>query len=377
MSIVIGNNLTFARLINNLSLTELSEKIGCTKQYLEQIEKKIFPDNYKDEFVKKISNILLVNDKFFIENTLSMPISNCFYFRSQKTSTERSKNFIKLTSCIISTFFSFFKDNYNLNVINIGKFEHNCNNDIEKISENIRKKLGLSIDTPINNMMLEMERMDFKIIEYKDTYIDNKIDACFSDIGEKIILINLNKISSGCRYRFSLAHELGHALLHSCDDDNENEKIEDEANYFASCFLLPRAGFLREFNFLTKCRIDWSLLYEQKRRWKVSVQAMLKRALLLGIIDNSKYTSAMMTIAKHGERFHEKYDDENTIPFEKPIVIKQYENLLQEDYYIVDSFLQKYSITLELLNKILNFNLVNTRNKVDNIIYISKKQLEL
>ena len=69
--------------------------------------------------------------------------------------------------------------------------------------------------------------------------------------------------------------------------------------------------------------------------------------------------------------------DENTIPFDKPIVIKQYENLLQEDYYIIDSFLQKYNITLELLNKILNFNLVNTKNKVDNIIYISKKQLEL
>ena len=72
-----------------------------------------------------------------------------------------------------------------------------------------------------------------------------------------------------------------------------------------------------------------------------------------------------------------KVQDESTIPFEKPIVIKQYENLLQEDYYIVDSFFQKYSITLELLNKILNFNLVNTKNKVDNIIYISKKQLEL
>ena len=369
MSIILGSNLVFARLMNNLSLEELANKVGCSRQYLNQIEKKIFPDNYNDEFVKRLSDTLQVTEKFFIENSLNMPISNSFYFRSQKTTSEKSKNLVKLISNIISTFFSFIKDNYDVNIIDIRKMDYCCNNDIEKISEQYRKMLGLSIDTPINNMMLEMERIGFKILEYKDNVIDSKIDACFSDIGEKIILINLNKIISSCRYRFSLAHELGHAILHLYDGEDESEKIEDEANYFASCFLLPRAGFLKEFNFLNRSRIDWNLLYEQKIRWKVSVQSILKRALLLEMIDNNKYRTAMMTIAKNGERFIEKYDD--IMPLEKPNITKQYESLLQEDYYIVDSFLKKFGLTLNFLNKILNFNLVE-KNKND-IFYINRK----
>ena len=77
----------------------------------------------------------------------------------------------------------------------------------------------------------------------------------------------------------------------------------------------------------------------------------------------------MITIAKNGERFVERYDD--IIPLEKPNIIKQYESLLQEDYYIVDSFLKKYNLTLKFLNKILNFNLISKND--NNIFYINRK----
>lgn len=367
MGLILGSNLAFARLVNNMSLEELANMVGCSKQYLNQIEKKIYIDNYNDEFIKKLSDILQVKEDFFVGNSLNTPVYDSFYFRSQKTTSEKSKNVIKTISYIISTFFSYIRDKYDIDTVNVKKIDHNCENDIEKISEQQRKELGLSIDTPINNMMLEMERMGFKIIEYNNDTINNKIDACFSDTEEKVILINLKKINSSCRYRFSLAHELGHALLHLSNEEDESGKIEDEANYFASCFLLPRAGFLKEFNFLNKLRIDWNLLYKQKERWKVSIQAILRRALGLGIIDNNKYTTAMITLAKRGEKLIEPGDD--TIPPEEPNIIKQYETLLQEDYYIVDSFLKKYCLKLDLLNRILNFNLVE--RKIDNICYIN------
>ena len=56
---------------------------------------------------------------------------------------------------------------------------------------------------------------------------------------------------SACRDRFSLAHELGHIVLHrSVSVDEENiDIIEEQANQFASSFLLPAQSYLREFRY--------------------------------------------------------------------------------------------------------------------------------
>lgn len=370
MSIIIhGKNLAFARLLNGISLDDLAKKVNCSKQYLNQIEKKEDLSSYNDEFVDELSKILGVTNNFFIENKFNIPASNSFYFRSQKTTSDKAKIKMKYLNTVISSFFAYIRPLYNIKIIDVKKHEHKSNNDIEIIAENQRKQLGLSIDTPINNMFVEMERMGFKIIEYKNN-LDYKIDACFSDNEEKVILINYNKITSSCRYRFSLAHELGHSLLH-VEYDDENEILEDEANYFASAFLLPRIGFLKEFSFLDNYRINWHLLYELKKRWKVSVQAILKRALTLDLINITKYTSAIITMAKNGEKLSEKYDD--IIPLEKSHIMKQYEESLQKDYYVINSFIRQNNISLEYFNKILNFNIIKDNNCSDDLIYINRK----
>lgn len=61
----------------------------------------------------------------------------------------------------------------------------------------------------------------------------------------KLIVANLSELAS--RRRFTIAHELGHYMLHKKDDDKlfahrdagSNGQIEQEANIFASNILMP------------------------------------------------------------------------------------------------------------------------------------------
>ncbi|MDA6083001.1 ImmA/IrrE family metallo-endopeptidase, partial [Escherichia coli] len=61
-----------------------------------------------------------------------------------------------------------------------------------------------------------------------------------------------NDRSVPSRIKFTLAHELGHFLLHKSvkkEDFNKKDvykRMEEEANHFASAFLLPAETFSNE-----------------------------------------------------------------------------------------------------------------------------------
>ena len=70
---------------------------------------------------------------------------------------------------------------------------------------------------------------------------------------------------------------------------------ERQATRFASAFLLPAEAFRREF--WAGGRVDWSLAFRLKARWKVSLQAMLYRASDLGVINAVEFRRAYKMIA--------------------------------------------------------------------------------
>lgn len=66
--------------------------------------------------------------------------------------------------------------------------------------------------------------------------------------------IELSSISSPLRDRFTIAHELGHYLLHSGQGERPlvaarhgSDRAEWEANWFAAGFLMPEIEFREEF----------------------------------------------------------------------------------------------------------------------------------
>jgi Zn-dependent peptidase ImmA (M78 family) len=109
-----------------------------------------------------------------------------------------------------------------------------------------------------------------------------------------------------CRLRFDLGHETGHLIMHRGVQTGDKE-TEDQANRFASAFLLPRSSFVHEF---PRSRfLDWTQIFELKLRWKVSAAAILRRAYDLRMISADQYRTGYIHLSKTGQKRQERYDD--------------------------------------------------------------------
>jgi len=82
-----------------------------------------------------------------------------------------------------------------------------------------------------------------------------------------IVLVNSNEEIPTSRLRLTLAHEIGHLVMHQLSSSPD---IEDEANRFAAEFMMPR----REIK-ASLYRLNLAKLTDLKRDWKVSMPALV------------------------------------------------------------------------------------------------------
>ena len=106
----------------------------------------------------------------------------------------------------------------------------------------------------------------------------------------------VNKDVPGDRLRWSLAHELGHVVMHS----TLNPNIEDEANQFAANFLMP-ANEIRPH----LVQLNPAKLAALKPFWKVAMSALLKRGSDLGTITERNARYIWMQFSAAGYRLRE------------------------------------------------------------------------
>lgn len=107
-----------------------------------------------------------------------------------------------------------------------------------------------------------------------------RIDAVAVNIAGLPPVIFLNQTAPADRLRFSLAHELGHVVMHR----QMSRTMEDEANAFAAELLMPEREMRREF----ASGVTMSLLAELKRVRRVSMAALLMRAKTLGCLTKNE-----------------------------------------------------------------------------------------
>jgi Zn-dependent peptidase ImmA (M78 family)/transcriptional regulator with XRE-family HTH domain len=98
------------------------------------------------------------------------------------------------------------------------------------------------------------------------------------------------------RERLTLAHEIGHLVMHQALSPN----IEDEANAFAAEFLMPAAEIRSQLSNLTIHK-----LASLKPYWRVSMQALLRRGADLGTITRGQAQYLWMQISRMGYRTRE------------------------------------------------------------------------
>ena len=166
--------------------------------------------------------------------------------------------------------------------------------EIEKIANHIRESWELGRG-PIKNLQFILEEHGIVITGFQLN--ESKIDAFSQRIhmknGATIFIIAL-ALGSKPKERLNLdiAHELGHILLHpwgeSIDliDKAEFNGREKQANMFASALLLPKETFGEDIKMYPT---DLAYYQFMKRKWKMSIQAMMYRARQLDIITMNQY----------------------------------------------------------------------------------------
>ncbi|MHB1306800.1 MAG: helix-turn-helix domain-containing protein [Limisphaerales bacterium] len=171
-------------------------------------------------------------------------------------------------------------------------------NDAEGAASACRRFWGLG-DLPISKLGELVESKGIRLC--LATFGDLRFDAySCTYAGRRFIFLGTVK-EDRARSRFDTAHELAHLVLHQhlTDDDidEKDNQVEDQANAFASAFLLPRAVFSQDL-------VDTSLegFKRLKSKWGVSIQAMVRRARDLELISEQTYLRHCRTISARGWR---------------------------------------------------------------------------
>jgi Zn-dependent peptidase ImmA (M78 family)/transcriptional regulator with XRE-family HTH domain len=123
-------------------------------------------------------------------------------------------------------------------------------------------------------------------------------------------LIFLNaRLKAKDRLRFSLAHELGHLVMHALPRPEQ----EEQANEFAAAFLMPADDIRASLYSMSLER-----LMVLKKYWKTSMQAVLRRARDLKRVSDRGYRYYQIEMSKRGWRSAEPIDIDG--PIESPKV---------------------------------------------------------
>ncbi|QIK82977.1 ImmA/IrrE family metallo-endopeptidase [Sanguibacter sp. HDW7] len=160
---------------------------------------------------------------------------------------------------------------------------------------------------PVASVTSWMESAGILIVEH-DFGPAARVDGLSQWAGDHAVVL-LNSATSPDRKRLTLAHELGHLVMHA---QHPTDDMEGDANEFAAEFLVPA----HEIRSMLRGRLTLSRFVELKRYWGVSIAALVMRAHSLGAISDAEKTSLFKQISARGWRINEPANDE--IPVERP-----------------------------------------------------------
>jgi Zn-dependent peptidase ImmA (M78 family)/transcriptional regulator with XRE-family HTH domain len=159
---------------------------------------------------------------------------------------------------------------------------------------------------PVSNLTKAIEDAGGIVLRFD--FETNKVDAVSQWVLGSPPIFFVNSTTPADRMRFSLAHEVGHIVMHQLPTDD----MEREADRFASEFLMPEALIAGQLEDVTLPR-----LAALKPHWKTSMAALLKRAGDLEAITERNKNYLWFRMGQLGYKTKEPV----TIPMESPSLL--------------------------------------------------------
>ena len=166
---------------------------------------------------------------------------------------------------------------------------------------------------PVKNLVGVIEEAGGIVFRFPFGTPDVDAMSIWPDDTPPLFFINSNAPAD--RVRFSLAHELGHVVMH----DSATEDIENQANRFAAEFMMPARDIIGDLHGMTLARAA-----ALKSYWKMSMAALIYRAKELGALSENEYRNLFVRIGQLGMRKKEEYPLKPEIPSMISQVIEVY-----------------------------------------------------
>lgn len=170
--------------------------------------------------------------------------------------------------------------------------------DAEPRAAQVRETWGIA-PGPIDDVLHVLERHG--IVTARHGAGNRPVDAFSAPFPDHPALVLHLEDSKWDRDRFSASHETGHLVMHTAGKTLASRAVESQAHRFAAAFLMPASDIRAEL----PARADWPHLLMLKKRWGVSISALLRRANTLEVMTDSVYTQAMRTMSARGWRTEE------------------------------------------------------------------------
>lgn len=321
--------VTLARESRGITQPELAQKLQVNQGWISRVEGGL--RNIQPEHLEQLATVLNYPTEFFFqrEKIYGLGINSYFHRKKQSLSGRTLRQihaslYIR-TMHIITLLRGVDIGESQIKSISVDDF----GGDAAEVARLLRASWKLP-HGPIHNVVSIIEDMGGLVIPLN--FGTNEIDAIYHNTPESPPLFFVNVFSPTDRLRFTLCHELGHAIIHS--DAFDPLAIEQQAHNFAAEFLMPENDILTD---LTELSLERLMVLKQY--WKVSMSALLKRAGDIEAITPMRSQQLWKQMSKAGLRKHEPA--ELNLPYEEPNILKQ----------IVDVYFEEMDYTpLEFAN---------------------------
>lgn len=166
--------------------------------------------------------------------------------------------------------------------------------ELEAAAQRARSAMGVP-GGPVADVVDLLERHGVVVIRLPLDTAD--VDAFSLPFADRPVVILGSDKGDRARSRFDAAHELGHLVAHQ-EQGWGLKEIEQQAHMFAAAFLMPAHDIHDEL----PTRADWPALFDLKRRWQVSLAALLMRGRTLGRLSPEAYLTAVKAASARGWR---------------------------------------------------------------------------
>lgn len=265
----------------------------------------------------RLANVVNVDPEWFtrpIRSRLSMPL-----FRSNASAHKAARGKLEVRVHWAQEIAEFLQEFLEFPELGIPtrEFVHPEEISIEEIESaawECRQLWGLG-NGPIEDLALAVEGAGAVLVrEHTGIAKIEGLSAWSASIDRPIVFLSSDK-ANGYRSRFDLAHELGHLVLHRWIKDpskpERHKELEAQAHAFAGALLLPAESFSAEIQ-LPVFLDDLLLL---KRRWGVSVAAMVMRLAALDLLSAHEKTQVFKRISARWGRKSEPGDGDRAAEY--------------------------------------------------------------